>query len=258
MLSRMGIGIKNALELAKMRRAGAIARAVLDAVEAACVPGTTTAELARIAGREMARLRATSAFLGYNPGNSPPYPAVLCTSINDVVVHGIPSPREVLREGDIIGIDFACYHDGYCADAARTLGVGVISAPARGLLDATREALAQAIAACGPGSRLGDIGAVIERCAARGGYGLVRDFVGHGVGRRMHEDPQVPNYGKPGSGRRLKPGMTIAIEPMFTLGGGAVRLLDDRWSVVTADASWASHVEHTVAVTEHGAEVFAG
>jgi methionine aminopeptidase type I len=175
----MGIVIKNALELAKMRRAGAIARAVLDAVEVACVPGTTTAALERIAAREMARLGATSAFLRYNPGNSPPYPAVLCTSINDVVVHGIPSPREVLREGDIIGIDFACYRDGYCADAARTLAVGVISAPARGLLDATREALAQAVAACGPGSRLGDIGAAVESLAARGGYGLVRDFVGH-------------------------------------------------------------------------------
>lgn len=240
-----------------MRRTGAIARTVLDAVEAACVPGTTTSDLERIAAREMSRLGATSAFLGYNPGSSPPYPAVLCTSINNVIVHGIPSSREVLREGDIISIDFTCCLDGYCADAARSIAIGVISATARGLLDATREALAQALAACVPGSRLGDIGSTIEAHAARCDYGLVRDFVGHGIGRMMHEDPQVPNYGKSGNGHRLKPGMTLAIEPMFTLGDGAVRLLDDCWSVVTADGSLAVHVEHTIAVTEHGIEVLA-
>lgn len=155
----MGIVIKNALALAKMRRAGAIVYAVLDAVEAACGPGSTTGELERVAAREMEQLGATSAFLGYNPGNSASYPAVLCTSVNDIVVHGIPSVREVLREGDIIGIDFACYCDGYCADAARTVAVGVISEPTRGLLVATREALAKALMVCGPGSRLGDVGA---------------------------------------------------------------------------------------------------
>jgi methionyl aminopeptidase len=253
----MGIVIKSMLELAKMRRTGGIVRGVLDAVEAACVPGVTTAELDRIAAREIERAGAKSAFLGYRPGNMPPYPAVLCTSINSVVVHGIPRANEVLREGDLIGIDFACFKDGFCADAARTIAVGVISAPARDLLDTTRECLARAVAACGPGHRLGDIGAAIQGLAASRGYGLVRDFVGHGVGRAMHEDPQVPNHGAAGSGRRLKPGMTIAIEPMLNLGDGAIRVLEDRWTVVTADGSLSAHVEHTIAVTEHGAELLA-
>jgi methionyl aminopeptidase len=253
----MGIIIKNLLELAKMRRTGGIVRGVLDAVEAACVPGTTTAELNRIAMRELARTGAKSAFLGYRPGNMPPYPAVLCTSINQVVVHGIPRANEALREGDLIGIDFACYVDGFCADAARTIAVGVISAPARDLLDTTRECLARGVAACGPGGRLGDIGAAIQALAESRRYGLVRDFVGHGVGRAMHEDPQVPNFGRAGSGRRLKAGMTIAIEPMLNLGGSDVSMLDDRWTVVTADGSLSAHVEHTIAVTEHGAEVLA-
>jgi methionyl aminopeptidase len=253
----MGIIIKNMIELMKMRKTGSIVRGVLDAVEAACVPGTTTKELDKIAARELARARATSAFLGYNPGNLPPYPAVLCTSINQVVVHGIPRADEVLREGDLIGIDFACFVDGFCADATRTIAVGVISAPARALLDTARESLARAVATCRPGARLGDIGSVIQALAETRGYGLVRDFVGHGIGQRMHEDPQVPNFGKAGTGRRLKPGMTIAIEPMLNIGGGAIRVLDDRWTVVTADGSLSAHVEHTVAVTENGAEVLA-
>jgi methionyl aminopeptidase len=253
----MGIIIKSMLELAKMRRTGGIVRGVLDAVESACVPGVTTAELDRIAAREIERAGAKSAFLGYRPGNMPPYPAVLCTSINQVVVHGIPRANEVLREGDLIGIDFACFKDGFCTDAARTIAVGVISAPARDLLDTTRACLARAVAVCGPGSRLGDIGAAIQGMAESRGYGLVRDFVGHGVGRAMHEDPQVPNYGAAGSGRRLKAGMTIAIEPMLNLGDRAIRILEDRWTVVTADGSLSAHVEHTIAVTEHGAEVLA-
>ncbi|HSS01649.1 MAG TPA: type I methionyl aminopeptidase [Kofleriaceae bacterium] len=254
----MGIIIKSIAELARMRNAGAIVRAVLDAVEAACVPGTTTAELDRIAARELARARADSAFLGYRPGNLPPYPAVLCTSINNVVVHGIPRPGEVLREGDLIGIDFACFKDGYCADAARTIAVGVVSAPARALLNTTRECLARAVATCGPGTRLGDVGAVIQGLAELHGYGLVRDFVGHGIGRAMHEDPQVPNFGTARHGRRLKAGMTIAIEPMLNGGDGAIRVLADRWTVVTADGSLSAHVEHTIEVTDSGAAVLAG
>jgi methionyl aminopeptidase len=253
----MGIVIKDTAELAKMREAGAIVRAVLDAVEAACVPGVTTAELERIAARELARSGATSAFLGYRPGGAPPYPAVLCTSINEVVVHGIPRAGEVLREGDLVGIDFACFKHGYCADAARTVGVGVISAPARDLLAATRDCLARAITACGPGARLGDVGAAIQGLAEAKGYGLVRDFVGHGIGRAMHEDPQVPNVGIAGRGKRLKRGMTIAIEPMLTAGDHAVRVLGDRWTVVTADGSLAAHVEHTVAITDGGCDVLA-
>jgi methionyl aminopeptidase len=253
----MGIIIKNMIELTKMRRTGALVRRVLDAVEAACVPGTTTAALDKIAAREIARGGATSAFLGYRPGNLPPYPAVLCTSINQVVVHGIPRADEVLREGDLIGIDFACFVDGFCADAARTVAVGVISAPARALLASTRESLARAVAACRPGARLGDIGAAIQSLAEERGYGVVRAFVGHGIGQRMHEDPQVPNVGKPGTGRRLKPGMTIAIEPMLNRGSGEIRVLDDRWTVVTADGSLSAHIEHTVAITDDGVEVLA-
>lgn len=253
----MGIIIKNMIELTKMRRTGALVRRVLDAVEAACVPGTTTAALDQIAAREIERGGATSAFLGYRPGGLPPYPAVLCTSINHVIVHGIPRADEVLLEGDLIGIDFACFVDGFCADAARTVAVGVISAPARALLATTRESLARAMAACRPGARVGDIGAAIQGLAEERGYGLVRDFVGHGIGQRMHEDPQVPNFGKPGTGRRLKPGMTIAIEPMLNRGSGEIRVLDDRWTVVTADGSLSAHIEHTVAITDHGVEVLA-
>lgn len=253
----MRVVIKSETELVRMRQVGAIVRGVLDAVEAACVPGATTAELEKVAAKELLRAKATSAFLGYRPGGAPPYPAVLCTSINRVVVHGIPSAREVLREGDLIGIDFACFKDGFCTDAARTVAVGQVAQPARALLETTRECLNRAIAACGPGARVGDLGAAIEQLAEARGYGLVRDFVGHGVGRAMHEDPQVPNYGKPGQGHRLKPGMTLAIEPMLNVGGGDVRMLDDRWTVVTADGSLSAHFEHSIEVTEHGAEVLA-
>jgi methionyl aminopeptidase len=253
----MGIVLKNTAELDKMRKTGDIVRAVLDAVEAACVPGTTTAELEQIARRELAKRGGKSAYIGYRPGGVPPYPAVLCTSINNVVVHGIPRAGEVLREGDLIGVDFACFRDGYCADATRTIAVGVISAPARALLETTRACLARALDACVPGKRLGDIGHAIQSLAGERGYGLVRDFVGHGIGRAMHEDPQVPNVGIAGTGRRLKPGLTIAIEPMLTIGGGAVRILDDRWTVVTADGSLSAHVEHTIAITDHGPDILA-
>jgi methionyl aminopeptidase len=250
----MGIILKNRRELDKMRAAGRIVAAVLDAVEAACLPGVTTAELNRIAAREIARAKARSAFLGYRQGG-PAYPAVLCTSINGTVVHGIPRADEMLREGDIIGVDFACFKDDYCADAARTIAVGVISAPARALLAATRECLDSAIRECTPGRRLGDVGHAIETCATRHGYSVVRDFVGHGIGRAMHEPPSVHNYGPPGHGLRLKSGMVIAIEPMVNAGGPEVRLLADGWTVVTADASLSAHVEHTVAITDDGPRV---
>ena len=251
----MGIVIKSASELARMRSAGRIVSAVLDAVEARCVPGVTTGELDRIAARELGRAGAHSAFLGYRPGGAPPYPAVLCTSINHVVVHGIPSHRQVLREGDVIGIDFACFKDGYCADAARTVAVGIISEPAHSLLAATRECLDRAIQQCVPGGRLGDVGAAIQGHAEAGGWSIVRDFVGHGIGRAMHEHPSVPNHGRPGRGLRLRSGMVIAIEPMLNVGGASIRVLDDGWTVVTADASRSAHFEHTVAITDGGPDV---
>jgi methionyl aminopeptidase len=170
-------------------------------------------------------------------------------------VHGIPDRRQVLREGDVVGIDFACYKDGYCADAARTVAVGVISAPARALIAATRECLARAIRAAVPGARLGDIGAAIQGHAEGLGYSIVRAFVGHGIGRAMHEPPSVPNHGRAGSGLRLEPGMVLAIEPMLNAGGGDVRMLADGWTVVTADASLSAHVEHTVAITPDGPRI---
>jgi len=251
----MGIVLKNSREIARMRATGQIVSAVLDAVEAACVPGVTTGALNRIADRELRRAEARSAFLGYQPGPMMPYPAVLCTSVNGVVVHGIPSEEEVLREGDIVGIDFACHKDGYCADAARTVGVGVISAPARALLAATRRCLELAIASCLPGRRLGDIGAAIQTHAEGAGFSVVREFVGHGIGRAMHEPPNVPNHGRPGRGLRLTPGMVLAIEPMLNAGGPAVRVLDDGWTVVTGDAGLSAHAEHTVAITDDGPQV---
>jgi methionyl aminopeptidase len=247
----MGIVLKSERELARMRGAGKIVAAVLDAVEARCVPGVTTAELERVAARELARAGARSAFLGYRQGGAPPYPAVLCTSVNQVVVHGIPGPQ-VLREGDIVSIDFACFKDELCADAARTVGVGIISAPARALLVATREALERGIAECWPGRRLGDIGAAIEDHARERGYGIVREFTGHGIGRKMHEPPSVPNYGHRGRGLRLSSGMVLAIEPMLNAGTGEIQVLDDGWTVVTADTRLSAHMEHTVAITDAG------
>jgi methionyl aminopeptidase len=251
----MGIVLKNELELARMRATGRVVAAVLDAVEAACVPGVTTGELERIADRELRRHGARSAFLGYGPRGAPPYPAVLCTSVNGVVVHGIPSDAEILREGDLVGIDFACHRDGFCADAARTIAVGVISAPARDILDATRRCLERAIELCVPGRRLGDVGAAIERAATGRGFSVVRDFVGHGIGRAMHEPPSVPNHGHPGRGLRLQPGLVLAIEPMLTAGGGDVVLDDDGWTVRSADGSLSAHVEHSVAITADGPRV---
>jgi methionyl aminopeptidase len=251
----MGIVIKNTLEIEKMREAGRIVSGVLDAVEFACVPGATTQELNRIAEQEIERTKATSAFLGYRQRGTPPFPAVLCTSVNSVVVHGIPSERVVLREGDIIGIDFACFKNGYCGDAARTIAIGVVSSPIRALIAATRESLEAAIAECVPGKRLGDVGAAVQTYAESRGFSIVRDFVGHGIGRAMHEPPQVPNYGDRGLGMRFKPGMVIAIEPMLNIGGGDVRVLDDGWTVETRDRSVSAHVEHTVAITADGPRV---
>jgi methionyl aminopeptidase len=170
-------------------------------------------------------------------------------------VHGIPSERDVLREGDLVGIDFACEKDGWVADGARTIGIGVISAPSRRLLDTTREALERAIAAAVPGGRLGDVGAAVSELAAARGYGVVRAFTGHGVGRHMHESPQVPNYGVRGTGSRIKAGLVIAIEPMLCTGAGDVEIGRDGWAVSTVDGGWAAHAEHTIAVTSQGPRV---
>jgi methionyl aminopeptidase len=255
MLTAMGIVLKNSRQIAKMRATGRIVRNVLDAIEAACVPGASTHELNRIAERILSREGARSAFLGYCPGEEPPYPAVICASVNEAVVHGIPRKNVILKEGDVVGIDFACFKDDYCADAARTLGVGVISAPARALLDTTREALDRAILRCVPGGRLEDVGAAVQSLAEERGYAVVKELMGHGIGRAMHEPPAVRNFGTAGRGLRLQPGLVIAIEPMLNAGGAAVRTLRDGWTIVTADRSLSAHFEHTVAITEHGPEV---
>jgi methionyl aminopeptidase len=190
--------------------------------------------------------------LGYS---QPPYPAVICTSVNEVVVHGVPSRRVVLREGDIVGLDFGVFKQGFCGDAARTVVVGEVSKEALRLVESTREALRLAIARCVPGARLQDIGWAVQSFVEPLGYSVVRRFVGHGVGRAMHEDPQVPNYGEPNKGIRLKEGMVLAIEPMINAGRPEVELLDDGWTAVTKDRSLSAHFEHSVAITDHGPEL---
>ncbi|WP_394827171.1 type I methionyl aminopeptidase [Pendulispora albinea] len=246
------IHLKSDAEIAKMRETGRIVHAVLDALEAACKPGISTWELDQIADRELSRAKARSAFRGYRPHGMPPYPAVLCASVNEVVVHGIPSKKVILRDGDVVGLDFACFKNDYCADAARTVAVGAASPAARQLLAATKACLERAIEASQPNGRLGDVGWAIEQCATSHGYAVVRQFVGHGIGRAMHEEPSVPNHGPPGRGVRLAPGMVIAIEPMVNEGTGNVRTLGDGWTVITKDHRRSAHFEHTVAITKDG------
>ena len=248
----MSIRYKSDSEIAIMREAGLIAAEILEAVCQAAKPGVSTWELDQIARRGIEKNKVTSAFLGYNPGGKPPYPAVLCTSRNEVIVHGIPRKNDVLQDGDIIGIDFGIFHKGFCADTARTVKVGNVPAPKAQLVDVTRECLERAIAQCVPGNRLGDIAHAVESYAKSFGYGVVEQFVGHGTGRAMHEDPQVKNTGKPGTERRLKPGLVIAVEPMVNAGSPDVQELDDDWTAVTRDRSMSAHFEHTIAVTEQG------
>jgi methionyl aminopeptidase len=243
----MRIFHKSADEIARLRKANLVVAAVLDACEAACKPGVSTWDLNEIADRVMKQHGAEAAFLGYHG-----YPAVLCTSVNEVVVHGIPRKDVVLKEGDIIGIDFGCFIDGYCGDSARTIAIGKISDDAQKLVTATRESLERAIAQCVPGNRLQDIGWAVQSHVEPLGYSVVRTFVGHGIGRAMHEDPPVPNYGSPGRGIRLKPGLVLAIEPMVNAGSPDVEVLGDRWTAVTRDRSLSAHFEHSVAITENG------
>ena len=243
----MGVFYKSPDEIEKLRRANLAVSAVLDACEAACKPGATTWDLNEIADKKMKELGARSAFLGYHG-----YPAVLCTSVNEVVVHGIPRKDLVLKDGDIIGIDFGCFVDGYCGDSARTILVGEVNADTRKLVDATKDALDRAIEQCKPGNRLQDIGWAVQSHVEPLGYSVVRTFVGHGIGRAMHEDPPVPNYGSPGKGLRLKPGLVLAIEPMVNAGSHEVEVLADGWTAVTKDRKLSAHFEHSVAITEEG------
>ena len=241
------IYLKSKDEVEKLRNVNRIVASVLDAVEAACKPGATTWDLNEIADAKLKAMGATSAFLGYHG-----YPAVLCTSVNEVVVHGIPRKDLVLKDGDIIGIDFGCFKDGFCGDSARTIAIGKVTDEAKKLMAATKESLERAIEQCRPGNRLQDIGWAVQSHVEPLGYSVVRTFVGHGIGRAMHEDPPVPNYGSPGKGLRLKPGLVLAIEPMVNAGTHEVEVLADGWTAVTKDRKLSAHFEHSVAITEEG------
>ncbi|MGD0931715.1 MAG: type I methionyl aminopeptidase [Candidatus Korobacteraceae bacterium] len=244
----MSIVCKSASEIEKMRRSGRIVRQVLEATREAVAPGRSTMDLERVAERKIRDLGAKPAFKGYYD-----YPCVLCASVNNEIVHGIPSEKRVLKAGDIVSLDCGVVLDGYYGDAAITVPVGDgITPELHELLRVTQESLAQGIAAARVGNTIGDVGAAVQQLVEASGFSVVRDFVGHGIGTRLHEDPQVPNYGTPGHGPKLRDGMVIAIEPMVNMGGPATRLLEDKWTAVTEDGSYSAHFEHCIAVTKNG------
>ncbi|MEX2294419.1 MAG: type I methionyl aminopeptidase [Acidimicrobiales bacterium] len=236
-------------ELAMMRKAGKVVAEMHESIRAAVRPGVTTAALDKIGREVIERRGARSNFLGYHG-----FPAVICASPNEVIVHGIPGPR-VLDHGDIISIDCGAIVGGWHGDAAFTMGVGPIDAAATRLIEVTEQSLVAGIAAMQPGGRLSDIGAAVQSIVEAAGYSVVREYTGHGIGLAMHEQPDIPNWGKPGKGRRLAPGQTYAVEPMVCAGRADTQVLDDDWTVVTADRSWAAHVEHTIAITDDGPEI---
>ncbi len=238
-----------------MRVAGKRHAEILENVSAMVKPGITTGELDAAAKKMVLEYGDTPAFLNYKPeGAVTPFPATLCISINDEVVHGVPDNNRVLQEGDIVSLDLGIHHDGIFTDAAVTVPVGKISKQLEELLAVTSDALEIGIAAAQPGATTGDVGYAIESFVNKR-YGIVREFSGHGVGRKIHEDPYIPNFGKPGTGERLVPGMTIAIEPMLNIGKAGVEMLDDQWTIVTVDGKPSAHFEHTVLITETGNEV---
>jgi methionyl aminopeptidase len=243
------IALKSAREIETMRRSGKITAAVLGELMAAVRPGVTTGEIDAIAERGIRDRGGIPTFMGYHG-----FPASICASVNDEVVHGIPGDR-VLREGDLFSIDIGTTLDGFVSDSAVTVAVGKISQDAQRLLDVTQKCLMIGIAAMQTGNHVGDIGAAVQEHAESHGYGVVRELVGHGVGRQMHEEPQVPNFGKPGTGAELRPGLVLAVEPMITQGNHAVNILKDGWTVVTADGKLSAHFEHTIAVTQDGPRI---
>jgi methionyl aminopeptidase len=244
------VHLKSADDLARMRDAGRVVRAVLDEIAAAARAGVSTGELDRLAEARTLERGAIPAFKGYMG-----YPASVCISVNDEVVHGIPSGSRLLREGDVVGLDFGAIVGGFHGDAAETVIVGRGTPEAERLVAATRAALGAGVGATRPGGRVGDIGAAVQRSVEEAGFSVVRDFVGHGIGRKLHEPPQVPNFGEPGTGAWLKPGLVLAIEPMVNAGLPAIRTLEDGWTAVTEDGSLSAHFEHTVAITEEGPEI---
>jgi len=250
----MTIPIKSKEGVVKMREACAIAATVLEKMKPLVRPGVTTQDLEEAARDWIARLGARSACYGYQHG-SRRYPAHTCTSVNEEVVHGIPSLRRVLREGDVVALDVVVWHDGYVGDNAFTVPVGKISSVDARLLSVTREALEIGIRQAVVGNRIGDISHSIQAHVEAAGFSVVREMVGHGVGVAMHEPPEIPNFGRRSSGEKIKPGMTLAIEPMVNVGGYKIRTLADGWTVVTADGSRSAHFEHTVLTTENGPEI---
>jgi methionyl aminopeptidase len=250
-VSEVAVVLKSSQEIEKMRRAGKVVREVLELVRSHVKPGATTLDLEKVAEARITELGAKPAFKGYHG-----FPCVLCTSVNNEVVHGIPSKKRVLKEGDIVSVDCGAIVDGFFGDAAITVPVGEKIAPdtAR-LLEVTEKSLHAGISVVKPGATLGDIGAAVQKVVEAEGFSVVRDFVGHGIGSHMHEDPQVPNFGEAGSGMKLRAGMVIAIEPMVNAGKPNVRVLRDGWTAVTDDGSMSAHFEHTVAVTDTGAKV---
>ena len=241
------IVLKTTKELALMKEACAVAAGALKAAGAAVEPGVTTEEINRIAHNFIIKSGAIPTFKGYNG-----YPAATCISINDEVIHGIPSKKRIVKAGDIVSIDVGATLNGYVGDNAATFAAGDISPEAQRLCDTTRESLYEGIKAAVAGGRIGDIGSTIQRYCEERGFSVVREFTGHGVGKQMHEDPSVPNFGTPGRGVRLLPGMTIAIEPMINVGGAGIRQLPDGWTIKTKDGSLSAHFEHTVAITADG------
>jgi methionyl aminopeptidase len=244
------IELKSAADLDKMRRAGRIAGEALAQVGKLVRPGVTTKDLDAEAERLIRKAGALPTFLGYRG-----YTASICASVNEEVVHGIPSPKKVLKEGDIISIDLGATYDGFVGDTAATFAVGQVSAEDRRLMSVTKESLARGIDQMRPGNRLGDVSNAIQRCAEDQNFGVVRDYVGHGIGRNMHEEPAVPNYGAAGTGMRLEVGLVLALEPMITAGSFQVKVMPDGWTVVTRDGRRAAHDEHTVAITADGPEI---
>ena len=242
----MAIQLRSAEELEKMHRSGLIVHDVLTSLRQMVRPGITTMDLEKAAEEKIGGKPGHAAFKGYRG-----YPCVLCTSVNSEIVHGIPSPKRKLKEGDIVSIDFGMEVDGYYADSALTVPVGRIGPELQKLLDVTREALDRAIDKMRPGHRLGDVGYAVQSMVEENGFSVVREFVGHGIGTKMHDEPNLPNYGEPGRGARLQEGMVIAVEPMVNAGGPEVRMRDE-WVAETADGSPSAHFEHTVAVTADG------
>ena len=244
------IELKSPREIALMRRGGHILADVVERLRLGVKPGMSTLEIDEDVEEFIRGCGAKPAFKGYRG-----FPATVCISINEEVVHGIPSAHRRVKEGDIVGLDLGCIVDGYYADCAFTLPIGEVPARVQELLDATRQSLEAGIVECRPGRRLSDVSHAIQRHVEAHGFSVVRAFVGHGIGRALHEEPQVPNFGDPGRGPQLKPGMVLAIEPMVTMGSWEVRILDDGWTAVTKDGSLAAHFEHTIAVTESGPDV---